>query len=161
MSQFQALHCDSCHNIEAGEPKAGPNLPRSPLEHSKQWLVQHVKSLQHDGVAPSIVELNALLTFAATVTPQTAGAIREMSPEFVEGVEVYVASACNTCHKINGMGGSIGPALNGLAYRRSRDWVNAHFLEPQKLSPGSIMPPYRFSLHDRDSLVLYLFSLEQ
>jgi ubiquinol-cytochrome c reductase cytochrome b subunit len=161
MERFQALHCDSCHNIETGDPKAGPNLPRSPFEHPKQWLVQHVRSSSQDGNPPSIVELNALLTFAANVTPQTAGTIHEMSPEFVAGVKVYVANACNGCHKVNGVGGSIGPALNGLAYRRTKDWVNAHFLEPQKLSPGSIMPPYHLSQHDRDSLALYLFSLEE
>jgi ubiquinol-cytochrome c reductase cytochrome b subunit len=161
MNHFQALHCDSCHNITAGMPKAGPNLPRSPLEHPKQWLVQHVKTSQRDGAELSIVELNALLTFAINATRETADTIRQMSPEFIDGVKVYVASACNTCHKVNGMGGAIGPALNGLAYRRSKEWVNAHFLEPQKLSPGSIMPPYHFTEHDRDSLVLYLFSLEQ
>jgi ubiquinol-cytochrome c reductase cytochrome b subunit len=120
-----------------------------------------VKTSQRDGAELSIVELNALLTFAINATRETADTIRQMSPEFIDGVKVYVASACNTCHKVNGMGGAIGPALNGLAYRRSKEWVNAHFLEPQKLSPGSIMPPYHFTEHDRDSLVLYLFSLEQ
>lgn len=161
MNHFQALHCDSCHNIEVSTPKAGPNLPRSPREHPKQWLVQHVKTSQRDAVTLSIVELNALLTFAEHVTPETASTIRQMSPQFVQGVKLYVASACNTCHKVNGIGGAIGPALNGLAYRRSKEWVNAHFLDPEKLSPGSIMPPYHFPAQDRDSLVLYLFSLEQ
>lgn len=161
MNYFQVLRCGSCHNITVGSPKAGPNLPRSPLEHPKQWLVQHVTASQPDAKALPIVELNALMTFAASITPETADTIRQMTPEFIDGVKVYVASACNTCHKVNGIGGAIGPALNGLAYRRSTEWVNAHFLEPQKLSPGSIMPPYRFNANDRHSLVLYLFSLEQ
>lgn len=161
MSYFKSLHCGSCHNVEAGSPKAGPNLPRNPLEHPKQWLLQHVKSNETGQSDLSITELNALVTFTVSVTPETASMIDQMSPEFVRGTKVYIGGACSGCHKVNGEGGNIGPALNGLAYRRKKEWVIAHFLQPQKLSPGSIMPPYRLEANDRDALVLYLFSLEQ
>jgi cbb3-type cytochrome oxidase cytochrome c subunit len=51
--------------------------------------------------------------------------------------------------------------LNGLAYRRSRDWVISHFSAPQALSPGSVMPRYHFEIQERDALLLYLYSLEE
>jgi ubiquinol-cytochrome c reductase cytochrome b subunit len=59
------------------------------------------------------------------------------------------------------MGMSVGPALNGLSKRRSRSWVEQHFADPAKLSPGSMMPPYRLSPKDMDSLTTYLFALPE
>jgi ubiquinol-cytochrome c reductase cytochrome b subunit len=67
---------------------------------------------------------------------------------------------CISCHKVNGAGGGVGPALNGLSERRSEQWVKSHFTNPQRLSPGSIMPAYQFSKVEEDALILYLFSLE-
>jgi cbb3-type cytochrome oxidase cytochrome c subunit len=60
---------------------------------------------------------------------------------------------------VNGAGGGIGPPLNGLFDRRTKEWVESHFTDPQKLSPGSIMPPYHFKPEDRDALMLYLAAL--
>jgi ubiquinol-cytochrome c reductase cytochrome b subunit len=65
------------------------------------------------------------------------------------------------CHTINGSGMSIGPQLNGVAKRRSQDWVARHFADPAKVSPGSMMPPYRLSPQDLDNLTAYLFALPE
>jgi ubiquinol-cytochrome c reductase cytochrome b subunit len=81
-------------------------------------------------------------------------------PAFVlQGAAVYQKNHCNACHSVNGEGGKIGPILNGLSKRQSRSWVQDHFADPQKLSPGTIMPPYPLSTQDRDNLTSYLFSL--
>jgi len=53
----------------------------------------------------------------------------------------------------------VGPPLNGLARRRTQTWVERHFKEPQVLSPGTIMPPYRFSGRQMADMNSYLFSL--
>jgi hypothetical protein len=45
---------------------------------------------------------------------------------------------CGSCHQVNGMGMSVSPPLNGLSKRRSRSWVEQHFADPAKLSPGSL-----------------------
>jgi ubiquinol-cytochrome c reductase cytochrome b subunit len=81
-------------------------------------------------------------------------------PAFVlQGAAVFRANHCSACHSVNGAGGKIGPALNGLAKRQTRSWVEDHFADPQKLSPGTSMPRYPMSPQDRDSLTSYLFSL--
>jgi ubiquinol-cytochrome c reductase cytochrome b subunit len=81
-------------------------------------------------------------------------------PAFVlHGAAVYRANHCSACHTVNGAGGKIGPVLNGLAKRQARSWVEDHFADPQKLSPGTSMPPYPMSPQDRDNLTSYLFSL--
>jgi cbb3-type cytochrome oxidase cytochrome c subunit len=62
---------------------------------------------------------------------------------------------------VNSVGTDLGPNLNGLDKRRSRSWVEEHFVDPPKLSPGSVMPPYKFSQRDLDNLTAYLFSLPE
>jgi ubiquinol-cytochrome c reductase cytochrome b subunit len=59
----------------------------------------------------------------------------------------------------NGVGMKIGPPLNGLDNRRTRDWIVRHFNDPQKTSPGTIMPPYKLPTGEMDDLVTYLLSL--
>ncbi|MGI8959630.1 MAG: c-type cytochrome [Bryobacteraceae bacterium] len=75
------------------------------------------------------------------------------------GAQIYLVNGCAGCHRVNGVGGAIGPALNGVAKRHSKEWVEQHFLDPKALVPGSLMPSFRFSTHDRDILVAYLLSL--
>lgn len=96
-----------------------------------------------------------------TLTPdQIATSNLTNIPAFVrQGAAVYQAKHCNVCHTVNGAGGKIGPVLNGLAKRQTRSWVEDHFVDPQKLSPGTSMPPYPMSAQDRDNLTTYLFSL--
>jgi len=55
----------------------------------------------------------------------------------------------------------VGLALNGLSKRRSHSWVEDHFLDPPKLSPGTIMPAYKFSEKDLKNLTAYLFALPE
>ena len=54
---------------------------------------------------------------------------------------------------------SVGPPLNGVGRRRTPDWVKEHFADPKKLSPGSIMPAYKFTPAELESLTTYLFAL--
>ena len=50
--------------------------------------------------------------------------------------------------------------LLGLRLRRDRSWVMAHFADPDKLSPGSGMPPYSdLSPADLESLTSYVMSI--
>jgi ubiquinol-cytochrome c reductase cytochrome b subunit len=55
----------------------------------------------------------------------------------------------------------VGPSLNGLSKRETRNWVESHFTDPPKYSPGSIMPPYKFSQKDLDNITSYLLALPE
>ena len=104
-------------------------------------------------------QLNALAAFLLKLTPRNAEALAN-APDFaVDAALLIQANGCGGCHVANGVGMPIGPPLNGLARRRTRTWVEQHFVNPQALSPGSIMPPYRFSSEEMDHLVAYLFIL--
>ena len=54
----------------------------------------------------------------------------------------------------------MGPPLNGLSQRRSEKWVIDHFNNPQGMSPGTPMPPYKFPPKDMQAMVNWLFTLQ-
>ena len=104
-------------------------------------------------------QLNTLAVFLLRLTPQNAEALHS-APDFaVEGATLYQKQNCGFCHKVNNVGMSVGPPLNGLSKRRTRTWVERHFKEPQVLSPGTSMPPYKFTPKEMEAVVAYLFSL--
>jgi ubiquinol-cytochrome c reductase cytochrome b subunit len=131
-------------------------------------MIQHFKSPQ--GVRPgssmppiqlSDSQLNSLAAYLLKLNPDNASAL-DNAPDFaVQGALVYQSNGCNDCHKVNGAGQDIGPALNGLSKRRSRSWVEQHFAAPDKLSPGTSMPPFKFSARDMENITTYLFSLPE
>ena len=110
----------------------------------------------------AIAGWSALTVAAVASTPKslTAAAQLPLDRKLVaKGAALFIRAGCDSCHQVNGVGGHIGPALNRVSQRRSREWIERHFVAPSALSPGSIMPPYRFSKEDQDALIAYLFSL--
>jgi mono/diheme cytochrome c family protein len=81
-------------------------------------------------------------------------------PELVEGRRLFEAQGCRGCHKLNGVGGSIGPDLTEEgASRRSPDWLERHFLTPNAVSNGSAMPNFHFTREQARALTYYMLSL--
>ena len=107
----------------------------------------------------SDAELKDLLALMLKLTPEN-GDVVDSAPAFaVEGALIFQKNACGACHSINGAGGKVGPVLNGLAGRRNEAWVIQHFQDPQKMSPDTPMPAYKFSTTDMQNEVSYLFTL--
>ena len=65
------------------------------------------------------------------------------------GEKVYFDLGCAGCHAIGGTGGQFGPALDGIASRRTREFVAAHVTNPKlhthrfpnEHTGESLMPP--------------------
>jgi ubiquinol-cytochrome c reductase cytochrome b subunit len=93
-------------------------------------------------------------------TPKQLALSADGAPAFaVEAAALYNKLACGACHRVNGEGGKSGPVLNGLLFRRDREWIEGHFLDPQKFSPGTPMPPYRFAPAQMEAMVRWLLAL--
>ena len=167
VAYFRQENCASCHAI--GERNSiGPDLTRITIHKDAAWMIQHFKrpsAMRPGSSMPPILlgdaQLNSLAAFLLKLNPDNASAL-ENAPEFaLQGALVYQANHCGTCHMVNGVGMKIGPPLNGLGKRETRSWVVDHFADPQKLSPGSIMPPYRLAPKDLENLTSYLFALPE
>jgi cbb3-type cytochrome oxidase cytochrome c subunit len=168
VAYFRQERCTSCHAVGDDGPKVGPDLTQASIHKDAAWMIQHFKrpsAMRPGSSMPSIqlsdAQLNSLALFLLKLNPQNATALAN-APDFATaGALVYQANHCSGCHQVNGMGMKIGPPLNGLAQRRSRSWVEEHFAQPQELSPGSLMPPYRLAPRELENLTAYLFALPE
>jgi cytochrome c oxidase subunit 2 len=126
------------------------------LQHAKMAIDASVMS-EHD--------------FANWREQQLIPARAPSTPQQVRGHEVFMSSACATCHQIVGTpaAGQTGPDLTHLASRRTiaagarpysfeslRDWLR----DPQSIKPGNHMPQVQLSADDLDALTAYLDSLK-
>lgn len=164
---FQIEKCGSCHALGlAEEGKPGPNLGAGGTNRDAAWMIAHFKQpssllpgSQMPAISLSDSQLNALAAFLLRLTPQNAMKLQDVPGFALQGAMVYQKNNCSLCHQVNGVGQKTGPSLNGLARRRKAEWVKQHFLDPQKLSTGSTMPPYRLAEKDNEALTGYVMAL--
>ncbi len=76
------------------------------------------------------------------------------------GKSLFDTQGCLACHSLNLAGGVLAPALENVGLRRDEGWLKEHFIEPQKLVPGTFMPSFaHLSEREIDALVAYMKSL--
>jgi len=83
------------------------------------------------------------------------------------GEVLYTKMDCATCHSINGAGGKVGPALDGVGARRTVQFMVGHITEPQKHAEnlpmdhpdGAMMPATNATAGEIAQIVDYLLTL--
>lgn len=92
-------------------------------------------------------------------------------PDAARGKDIFLnhqTAACNRCHQVEGQGGVIGPALDGIGARKERDYLLESLIEPGAAIaegyPGEVspMPPMNLLLTDQEiqDVLIYLQSLK-
>jgi cbb3-type cytochrome oxidase cytochrome c subunit len=153
---YRKESCASCHS---GDRK----ITADASKRTAEWLTQHFKAPGPNANVPPVkltgAQLKSLAAFFTKATPDGLKAMDTAPQTAVEGAMLYESNHCNVCHQVNGVGMKTGPALNGVAQRRTREWLEEHFADPQKISPGTPMPAYKFSSKDMDRMVTYVLSI--
>lgn len=84
-----------------------------------------------------------------------------VDPKAVQaGQKLFQSNNCLSCHKMNGRGGTLGPELTQEG-RHHADiaWQIEHLKQPDKLTPGSVMPSFAHLKPDElKALATYLVS---
>ena len=81
-------------------------------------------------------------------------------PELTAGRRLFETQGCRGCHKLDGVGGTIGPDLTEEgASRRFPEWLERHFLDPNAVSRNSPMPNFHFTKEQARALTFYMLSL--
>ena len=166
--------CLACHSIENKGQHIGPDLSGIGLEGFRSdWHAHHVEraGAAKDGPWTSFVtladeEVTAVEAYLGTLVG---------APLLMQAKTLAFQSGCRGCHKISSVGGDDGPDLSDEGRKLAVDldfshvepigehtlprWLKAHFLDPQKVSPGSGMPNLHFTDGEASLLTLYTLSL--
>jgi mono/diheme cytochrome c family protein len=186
--------CVSCHVGMDNPAMAGKPQPYSP--HSGDYLQHHPLNKygctichRGQGAATNFHEakatdvfwdyplLPARLTQASCGTCHAADSplMAKQAPALALGRQLFVDRGCQSCHKLDGVGGQLGPALDGEGQKIKHqlpmahvhgdhtlpNWLEQHFANPQAIVPGSQMRPPRLTPAEKEALTIYMLSLSK
>jgi ubiquinol-cytochrome c reductase cytochrome b subunit len=171
---YTKLHCAYCHKINGVGGMIGPELTTVGSFRTGDWMISHFRNPQ--AVAPGFKmpvielnedELNALAAYMLRLRKEAGQEVKPATQDkkpasdlVTRGKQIYIDHNCATCHSLNGEGGKIGPALDGVGPKHKADWHKKHFKNPADIVPGSIMPATNISDADLDALIAYMLSLK-
>lgn len=107
-------------------------------------------------------EFTGLLFFGVLVLIGAYPLCAEEITSFTENSDVHrgaalvEARACRACHIIGGEGALVGPALDQVTLRRSKDWLKNWLREPTAMKPGTLMPEFDWSEDEFQAIFVYL-----
>jgi cytochrome c oxidase subunit II len=110
-------------------------------------------------------------SFASWLARQRDTALTPTDELTRRGQEVFLSSSCVMCHAIGGTpaGSHVGPDLTHLASRRTiaagtlpntRGNLAGWIVDPQRIKPGTKMPPNQLEPADLQALLAYLETLK-
>jgi cbb3-type cytochrome c oxidase subunit III len=183
--------CVTCHN-GIDDPRMA-DQPNPHKTHPKGLLkTHHVEQFgctvchQGQGAALNFEEakseehywdyplLPAALTEATCAACHDPRALPQGSAtKLVRGMKLYVDKGCSSCHKLDGKGGPLGPALDNVGYKTKHqfmrahlqgsqtvwNWLGEHFRDPAKIVPASLMPAPALTGSETEALTVYMLSL--
>ena len=186
--------CVSCHVGMDNPAMAGKPQPYCP--HSGDYLEHHPPTKygctichRGQGAATNFHEAKATDVFwdypllPRRLTQASCGAchaadsplMAQHAPALALGRQLFVDRGCQSCHKLGGVGGQLGPALDGEGQKIKHqlpmahikgdhtlpNWLAQHFTYPQAVVPGSQMRPPRLTPAENEALTTYMLSLSK
>jgi nitric oxide reductase subunit C len=77
------------------------------------------------------------------------------------GERLFRTNGCPACHRIGGIGGSVGPDLTTVGNRRDKAWMKSQLKNPKSHDANSIMPSFaQLPEKDIDDIAAYLSGLK-
>jgi len=99
------------------------------------------------------MDIRIMMKFAAAAALSLALAAPALATDDARAMELINALGCKGCHQIDGNGGTLGPALNGVGTRLKEKAIREQLLDPRSKKPGTMMPAFAH-LPEKDLKVL-------
>jgi len=96
------------------------------------------------------------------------------APILAEGARLFEEKGCHGCHRLGGLGGALGAALDSAGLRTRHQltmanlpgekttfrWLDLHFKDPQGIVAGSLMKPDYPTDEEARALTVFMLSLQ-
>ncbi|MCB9602528.1 MAG: c-type cytochrome [Sandaracinus sp.] len=176
---FDQSNCMGCHTI-LGEgayyapeltrvyERRGPEFIAAMLRDPESMYPGQRRMQQYDFTEEEITDLVAFLEWVNGMdlngfppTPPLASAAGTTAEATVaDGRPPVFNQMCVACHAVGGRGGSVGPALDGVASRFDREYFTRWLADPGSVRPGTTMPKLPLSDEHIGQLSDYLATLQ-
>lgn len=173
------LNCAGCHDLP-GQRRAevAPDLDRAGMKLRREWVVAFLRlpgKIRPIGFVPlsrsrmpsfelSEREADAITEFLmAQGTGSIAGSTRSAaSADAVRRGEQLFKTRypCLACHRLQGMGGEVGPDLTEVGARLTEAWLTEWLQGPQQLHPAASMVNLALPESEAEAVARYLLSLK-
>lgn len=177
---WEANNCMGCHTLFGEGAYYAPELTKVVERRGKPWIKLFIqdpqkmfpgerKMVKYNFDGRQIDDLIAFLEWCGEVdlqgfppkpplqnqlkpTATTSDLSGPPAPELFKTI-------CQACHMVGGVGGVIGPALDEVHKRKSKEELLEWIADPQRLKPGSAMPQIDMTPEQREEIVTWLLGL--
>ena len=104
------------------------------------------------GVLLAAVTINSAFYSSASVSLQ-----RNES----EGYTLMKKYGCFSCHKLHGVGSTVGPVLDDIGAKREAEWMALWIKNPYSLKRNSRMPPFFYLSDDQIRVIAEYLSQQR
>lgn len=151
-ARVYANNCNRCHEYRSPTEFTGPQwsvitthmrvVGGIPADEARA-VYEYLKAQHHPA-------------YVAAAPPSAAPVPAEPSV----GKSLVQQNGCIGCHVIEGRGGTMGPPLDGVASRRSQDFVLQQLLDPRANKASGLMPNLGLSRAEAQAIWAYLETLD-
>ncbi len=179
---WEKNNCMGCHTLFGEGAYYAPELTKVVERRGKPWIRIFLKDpqkmfpgerkmVQYDFTEEEIEQVIAFLDWAGKVDLNGFPADPPLAKDFAQtqsNTKVatsdtlqpeIVKTVCSACHSVAGVGGNVGPQLDTVKERYSREELAAWLKNPQKVKPGTTMPDLGLSDEKINEIVDYLLNL--
>jgi sulfur oxidation c-type cytochrome SoxX len=155
---FQDMNCAYCHKIGGKGGVVGPELDKVAGEESVEWLEKHFRDPKSVVPGSAMPQLHLLPDEIVALTAYMKSLAGE---PFTKEAPKLFAENCAVCHKIDKVGGEVGPDLSLIGSARSKAFIKNYVTDPTASNPGTVMPAFKGQLTDVqiEDVARYLSSL--
>jgi mono/diheme cytochrome c family protein len=173
---YGSRRCGACHDadIPTADAPAPPHPIRDPKAAARPhglagsrlqrgWIERFLMEPPPSGKGLEGIEALSVARFLETrrdtalvpEAPELEAAASD-NAAVAAGATLYQQLACASCHRMDGVGETIGPDLTGVGGRLRPAYIAANLRDPQRIWPKSEMPNFGLTGAQVRSLVAYL-----
>jgi len=177
---WDTSNCMGCHTILGEGAYYAPELTKVVDRRGETWMRIFLRDpqamypgkrrmVQYDFSEDEITDVIAFLGWIGKIDTNGFPPEPDMRPDVALASiseasaaprPAYLDTVCIACHAVGGQGGSVGPALDGIALRMDAGELDRWLADPQTVKPGTAMPNLGLSNETRTELVTWLGTLE-
>lgn len=152
-------NCMGCHTILGEGAYYAPELTKVVERRGEAWIRVFLKDpqamypgerkmVQYDFTEEEIDNLIHFFTWIGNIDTNgfpakpdlVIGGAATGGPDPLAGSPEVYGQLCKACHAVGGVGGNVGPALDGVATRYDQEYLTKWLKDPTSVKEGTAMP---------------------